>query len=83
MKELLQQYKREKSQALSALKAWNKYRKTITDPAEKEAAKQKAKELELIYGQASHRVWKVRREKEWERCIDREFIVIAADLESD
>ena len=42
MKELLQQYKREKSQALSALKAWNKYRKTITDPAEKEAAKQKA-----------------------------------------
>lgn len=64
MKELLQQYKREKSLALSALKAWNKHRTTLTDPAEKAAAKEKAKELELAYGQASHLVWKLKRDLE-------------------
>ena len=72
--ELWQQTREEMSRLKSELKAFNKSRAALTDPAEKEAAKVKARELQQRYDEVAHRFNELKRYREWSASVEREYI---------
>ena len=72
--ELYQQTREEMSRLKSELKAFNKSRAELTDPAEKEAAKQKARELQQHYDEVVARFNDMKRYREWSQSAQREFL---------
>jgi len=72
--ELWQQTREEMSQLKSELKAFNKSRAELTDPAEKEAAKVKARELQQQYDEVAHRFNELKQYRKWSASANREFL---------
>ena len=72
--ELYQQIREEMSRLKSELKAINKTRAAFTDPAEKEAAKVKARELQQPYDEVAHRFNELKQYREWSQSANREFL---------
>ena len=72
--ELYQQTREEMSRLKSELKAFNKSRAELTDPAEKEAAKQKGRELQQQYDVVAHRFNELKQYREWSASAGREFL---------
>ena len=68
------QCREEMSRLKSELKAFNKSRAALTDPAEKEAAKQKARELQQHYDEVVARFNDMKRYREWSQSAQREFL---------
>ena len=62
------------SRLKSELKAFNKSRATLTDPAEKEVAKQKARELQQHYDEVVARFNDMKHYREWSQSAQREFL---------
>lgn len=69
-----QQCKEEVAKRRSELKAFNKSRAELTDPTEKEAAKQKARELQQHYDEVLQRFNDMKRYREWSQSAQREFL---------
>lgn len=69
-----QQCREEMSRLKSELKAFNKARAELIDPAEKEAAKQKARELQQQYDEVVARFNEMKRYREWFQSAQREFL---------
>lgn len=69
-----QQCREEMSRLKSELKAFNKARAELIDPAEKEAAKQKARELQQQYDEVVARFNEMKRYREWSQSAQREFL---------
>lgn len=69
-----QQCREEMSRLKSELKAFNKSRAELTDPAEKEAAKQKARELQQQYDEVVARFNDMKHYREWSQSAQREFL---------
>lgn len=74
--ELYQQTREEMSRLKSELKAFNKKRTALTDPTEKEAAKQKARELQLQYNEVAQRFNELKHYREWSQSANREFLYV-------
>ena len=72
--ELYQQTREEMLRLKSELKAFNKSRAELTDPAEKEAAKVKARELQQQYDEVAHRFNELKQYREWSASAEREFL---------
>lgn len=72
--ELYQQTREEMLRLKSELKAFNKSRAELTDPAEKEAAKQKARELQQHYDEVVARFNDMKHYREWSQSAQREFL---------
>ena len=64
-------------EARLAAKALQRKLKTITDPVER---KQVARQMNDLFGEACKWFNKVKRSNEWERCIEREFILLESGL---
>ena len=77
--ELWQQCKEEVARLRSELKAFNKSRAELTDPAEKEAAKQKARELQKHYDEVLQRFNDMKRYREWSQSAQRELASICIE----
>lgn len=75
--ELWQQTREEMSRLKSELKAFNKARAELIDPAEKEAAKQKARELQQQYDEVVARFNEMKRYREWSQSAQRELATIS------
>ena len=71
---LYQQTREEMARLKSELKTFNKARVALTDSAEKEAAKQKARELQQQYEEVAHRFNELKHYREWSQCAQHEFI---------
>ena len=69
-----QQCREEMSRLKSELKAFNKARAELIDPAQKEAAKQKARELQQHYDEVVARFNDMKRYREWSQSAQREFL---------
>lgn len=69
-----QQCREEMSRLKSELKAFNKARAELIDPAEKEAAKQKARELQQQYDEVVARFNDMKHYREWSQSAQREFL---------
>lgn len=69
-----QQCREEMSRLKSELKAFNKSRVELTDPAEKEVAKQKARELQQHYDEVVARFNDMKHYREWSQSAQREFL---------
>ena len=69
-----QQCREEMSRLKSELKAFNKSRATLIDPAEKEVAKQKARELQQHYDEVVARFNDMKHYREWSQSSQREFL---------
>lgn len=69
-----QQCREEMSRLKSELKAFNKSRATLIDPAEKEVAKQKARELQQHYDEVVARFNDMKHYREWSQSAQREFL---------
>ena len=74
-----QQCKEEVAKLRSELKAFNKSRVELTDPAEKEAAKQKARELQQHYDEVLQCFNDMKRYREWSQSAQRELATIGVD----
>ena len=74
-----QQCKEEVARLRSELKAFNKLRAELTDPAEKEAAKQKARELQQHYDEVLQNFNDMKRYREWSQSVQRELATIGVD----
>ena len=72
--QLWQQCKEEVAKLRSELKAFNKSRAELTAPAEKEAAKQKARELQQQYDEVLQRFYNMKQYREWSQSAQREFL---------
>ena len=72
--ELYQQTREEMLRLKSELKAFNKSRVELTDPAEKEVAKQKARELQQHYDEVVARFNDMKHYREWSQSAQREFL---------
>ena len=72
--EAYQQCREEMSRLKSELKAFNKARAELIDPAEKEAAEQKARELQQHYDEVVARFNDMQRYGEWSQSAQREFL---------
>ena len=72
-KEIYQQCREEMSRQKSELKAFNKSRAALTDPAEKDAAKQKARELQQHYEAIVAQFKEMKRYREWSHSAQREL----------
>lgn len=72
-----QQCREEMSRLKSELKAFNKARAELIDPAEKEAAKQKARELQQQYDEVVARFNDMKRYREWSQSAQRELATAA------
>lgn len=72
--EAYQQCREEMSRLKSELKAFNKSRATLIDPAEKEAARQKARELQQHYEQIVACFKEMKHYCEWSLSAQREFL---------
>ena len=68
------QCKEEVARLRSGLKAFNNSRAALTDPAEKEAAKQKARELQQHYDEVLQRFNDMKHYREWSQSAQREFL---------
>lgn len=71
--------KEEAAKLRRELKAFNKSRAELTDPAEKEAAKQKARELQQHYDEVLQRFNDMKRYREWSQSAQRELATISMD----
>ena len=71
--------KEEAARLRSELKAFNKSRAELTDPAEKEAAKQKARELQQHYDEVLLQFNDMKRYREWSQSAQRELATIGED----
>ena len=69
-----QQCREEMSRLKSELKAFNKSRVELTDPAEKEVAKQKARELQQHYDEVVAHFNDMKHYREWSQSAQREFL---------
>lgn len=65
-------------EARLAAKALQRKLKTITDPVER---KQVARQMNNLFSEACHWHNLVRYKDEWERCIEREFILLESGME--
>lgn len=65
------------SRLKSELKAFNKARAELIDPEEKEAAKQKARELQQHYDEVVARFNEMKRYREWSQSAQRELATIS------
>jgi uncharacterized protein (DUF342 family) len=74
-----QQCKEEVAKLRSELKAFNKSRVELTDSAEKEAAKQKAHELQQHYDEVLQHFNEMKRYREWSQSAQRELAAIGVD----
>ena len=63
-----------------AAKALQRKLKSITDPVER---KQVAKQMNALFSEACEWFNKVKRSNEWERSIEREFILLESGMEDD
>jgi len=79
--EVFAQTRAEVSRLKSELKALEKRRKQLTDPAEKEAAKAQAARLQADYAYAKLSLDVLKDEYRWRRCVDREFTAAEAGLD--
>lgn len=75
--EQYQQCREEISLLKSELKAFNKSRATMTDPVEKDAAKQKARELQQRYDEVVARFNEMKHYREWSQSAQRELATAA------
>ena len=62
------------SRLKSELKAFNKSRAELTAPAEKEATKQKARQLQWQCDEVAHRFNELKQYREWSASARREFL---------
>ncbi len=69
-----QQCRKEMSRLKRELKAFNKSRAELTDPAEKKVAKQKARELQQHYDEVVARFNDMKHYREWSQSAQREFL---------
>ena len=69
-----QQCREEMSRLKSELKAFNKSRAELIDPAEKEVAKQKARVLQQHYDEVVARFNDMKHYREWSQSAQREFL---------
>ena len=74
-----QQCKEEVAKLRSEQKAFNKSRAELTDSAEKEAAKQKARELQQHYDEVLQHFNEMKRYREWSQAAQRELATIGVD----
>ena len=74
--ELWQQTREETSRLRSELKAFNKSRATLTDAAEKEAAKQKARELQQRYDEVIRQYNELKKYRQWAQSANRELLYV-------
>ena len=58
----------------SELKAFNKSRTLLTDPAEKDAAKLKAREMQQQYDEVVKRFNEMKQYRQWSASAQREFL---------
>ncbi len=58
----------------SELKAFNKSRAELSDPVEKENAKQQARQLQQQYDEAVKRYNEMKQYRQWSASAQREFI---------
>lgn len=77
--ETYQQCRAEMSRLKSELKAFNKSRAELTDPVEKEAAKQKARELQQRYEGLVAQFKETKLYREWSQSAQRELATIGFD----
>lgn len=75
--EQYQQCREQMSRLKSELKALNKSRAELTDPAEKEAAKQKARELQQHYEAIVAQFKDMKHYREWSQSAQRELATIS------
>ena len=74
-----QQCKEEVAKLRSESKAFNKTRAELIDPAEKEAAKQKARELQQHYDEVLLQFNDMKRYREWSQSAQRELATIGVE----
>ena len=69
-----QQCREEMARLKSELKAFNKSRTLLTDPAEKDAAKLKAREMQQQYDEVVKRFNEMKQYRQWSASAQREFL---------
>lgn len=69
-----QQCREEMARLKSELKAFNKSRTLLTDPAEKDAAKLKAREMQQQYDEVVKRFNEMKQYRQWSASAGREFL---------
>ena len=74
--ELWRQTREEVSRLRSELKAFNKSRASLTDAAEKEAAKQKAREMQRRYDEVIRQYNELKAYRQWAQSAGRELLYI-------
>ena len=74
--ELWRQTREEASRLRSELKAFNKSRASLTDAAEKEAAKQKAREMQRRYDEVIRQYNELKAYRQWAQSAGRELLYI-------
>ena len=74
--ELWQQTREEASRLRSELKAFNKSRASLTDAAEKEAAKQKACEMQRRYDEIIRQYNELKTFRQWSESAGRELLYV-------
>ena len=74
LEEQWQQCREEMARLKSELKAFNKSRTLLTDPAEKDAAKLKAREMQQQYDEVVKRFNEMKQFRQWSASAGREFL---------
>ena len=74
LEEQWQQCRKEMARLRSELKAFNKSRATLTDPTEKESAKQQARQLQQQYDEVVKRFNEMKQYRQWSASAQREFL---------
>ena len=74
LEEQWQQCRKEMARLKSELKACNKSRTLLTDPAEKDAAKLKAREMQQQYDEVVKRFNEMKQYRQWSASAQREFL---------
>ena len=69
-----QQCREEMARLKSELKEFNKSRTLLTDPAEKDAAKLKAREMQQQYDEVVKRFNEMKQYRQWSASAGREFL---------
>lgn len=74
LEEQWQQCREEMARLKSELKAFNKSRVSLTDQAEKESAKQQARQLQQKYDEVAKRFNEMKQYRQWSASAQREFL---------
>ena len=68
-----EQYRVEASRLKKEIKNLNASRASLTDPEEIESARAQVHKLQVEYNEVLQKLKEIKKEYEWNKCIDREF----------